>query len=278
MIGDAFPKPVSATNITARDLGDIVIYAHSDDSGAVRNLEAESPVDQLAELISILAEQSPIFFIDVGCNYGVQLCRTARHIASLTDDYRIIGMDPGRAGELIPYTLMKNGLSDKVTFLPVAAWKEAGVVEVFSEEGNSLNNRIVKGNKDVSWIASALTLSHIFDDLGPGADQPLFAKIDTQGADLEVLIGARQYLPQLIFVSELVPWACGDRIDIPVFIETLKSTHAAFDLGATRDRCEPIDDVKAFVKRVYEEAPFWTDFLCVPHRFASLIPTKLGRV
>jgi len=271
MIRDHLPKPISGIGITLRDLGDIVIYTHSDDITAVANMEEGNAIDQLSLFIDQVATRFPIVMVDVGCNYGVQLCRMAHHIKQVTKNFKIIALDPGRAAELLPYTLLKNNIADDVEFIPAAAWKESGVVEVFSEEGNSLNNRIVKGGATIGWIAPAVTLAQIFDECELDPAAPIFAKIDTQGADLEVLLGAGDYLSRLVCVTELTPWACGDRIDVTAFIENLKRSHWIYNLSPLRDICEPVDDSAEFVKTVYETAPYWTDILCVPRRFSWLL-------
>jgi FkbM family methyltransferase len=244
---------------------------HTDDVVANHEI-ADDPLDILYDLM--LLDRRPVIFIDVGCNYGIQLMRMARAVAALPKGGRVLGFDPGRAAELLPYSLLRNGLGQQASFYPIAVAEEDGLVEVYGEPGNSLDNHIGDRGDGASllWIAPSVSLRSVLATIcSPRGGTPLYAKIDAQGIDQEILRGAGPYLDQLVFISELTPWVAGKRIDLPAMLGAILRTHIVVDIGPSRDRFNIVTPggVDSFLDTIYRGAPYWTDILAVPHAFKA---------
>ena len=267
------PPPLTNTDVVLRDLGDIRIYVNGSDAVATADLEGSDPIDLLTRAIDVIVEQNKIVVaVDVGCNYGIQLCRLAKYICSASRDHKIFALDPGTASALVPFNLLKNNLFFDVEFIRAAASSKIGSLEIYTSDNNSLNDSILQlPDQKLSWIAAAVTLEFILDSIKPSVDGPVIVKIDTQGADPEVLLGAGKYLPQLIFISELTPWASAKRVDLSGFLNDLMKTHVLYNLATDRSTQVFIADVDTFLDNVYRTAPYWTDILGVPRKFEFLI-------
>lgn len=229
--------------------------------------QSDDPVVN-AIVATLSARPGPMVYLDIGTNYGLDLCRTAHRILERQGNAVIAGFDPGTVRDLVPHNLALNGLQDIVSFYPVAVADRDGVLAWYSEAGHSENNRIVNPTHTmtVTSLCPSITVDSFIAALKKPS-LPVFMKIDTQGAEPLVFSGAKQTLNDhpCVIITEFTPEALLPLGGGVPFLQTLSATHELYDLGAARDRCLIVpDDSAAFSDAVHNRAEKWTDLLLLP--------------
>lgn len=236
---------------------------------------AEAPFTE--EILgAILSRFGSVHYVDVGCNFGLDMMLAAKFLASKTQHFRITAFDPGEAAELVPVSLRLNGLNGLIDFRPVAIADQPKEVQIFGEDGHSENNRIVNQSDDsnIIRICEAITLDDYLETTK--SNFPLFIKIDTQGGEIEVFEGLKRTIQSqrpLFSITEFTPWALDTRMRPVEFLKQLGQTFDIVDIGSKRDRFTDVDIGKPepFVEEISENAPYWIDLVLAPKGHMDLL-------
>lgn len=240
------------------------------------HFQASCPPDRfLAAIVDVLSKQgTPMIHLDIGVNYGFDLCHTANLVFSRQSDAHVAGFDPGVVRELVPHNLALNDLAGKVSFFPLAMADKPGFLKLYGEQDHSENNRIFNPMKlhTKATLAPATTIDAYVEALDrPKA--PIFMKIDTQGAEPEVFAGGAHTLAThpCVIISEFTPWAIGTRHDPAAFLGRLMETHKVYDLRQDRSTCVPVTDAAAFTEEVRTRSETWADILLLPKSAPQIV-------
>lgn len=214
-------------------------------------------------------------FVDVGCQYGTSAMAAAQVILSAGQSNHVYAFDPGVAGQLAPFNIELNGLRKQVTFerLAISSVEMPGLV--FAELGHSENNRIVNRARPIeafSYVIQCTSLDYYLAE--HRIEQPLVAKIDTQGGEVEVFAGMKRTLASRLVtcITEFVPGAISTRVPADQWLLRLGENFRIFeirdlDLFLTpthRVHVVEHDRVREFVREVAQRPIPYTDLLLVP--------------
>ena len=246
------------------ELPDVKIYAKTTDYIA-DHIRRDFDISVVSQVIleNVIKHFGEIFYIEVGCNYGLELIRSSIEIKKKTNKYKILAFDPGEASSYVNRNLELNGLINDVIFSPIAISDSNGVAELFGENDHSENNRLVNdrpGSKVIGMVETD-TLDNVIEEANNTF--PIVMKIDTQGAEYEVFKGGIETLknrPSFI-IAEFTPWALSSRIAPEIFLKELSEVFEIYDLGAKRDKCIQVSDLDSFTRDVDAAPPLWTDIL-----------------
>lgn len=136
-----------------------------------------------------------------------------------------------------------NHFEDKISFFDIAVSDHEGQVQFMSLGGNA-NSHIVKDNSSQSSVISVQTKT--IDALSTELPLPTYVKIDTEGAEIDILQKAVSLLGNstVTFICELHPFAWES---FNVRYETLVKTLAAFNR-----KMIPLDS-----RKKVDELPFY---------------------
>ncbi len=144
--------------------------------------------------------------MDVGSNYGQDLLLIAKYLRDCNLSGSIVGYEPnGRVVTLLPHTFGQNAFD--VEFVHSAIGAKAGSMILKGKIGNSEDMRIVThDNPDTYEVVEVRTLDDEVRRLKLEG-KPIFAKIDTQGAEWLVFQGASKFVqnPKLLIRTEFTP-------------------------------------------------------------------------
>lgn len=211
--------------------------------------------------------------IDVGCQYGTSAITLARYLRSIGKTMPVIAFDPGDAGRLAPTTIEMNDAADEVHFYPQAVGARDGFAVLFHEFGNSENNRIVNAiPESLSRIVRTVSLDSFLES--HYALKPALVKIDTQGAEPEVLAGAGRLLRTCptVLLMEYTPWAIRTRTDPVAFLARLQEDFHIYRLvdhvGTIASRTSGLaliapGEVPQFTAMIDDSSAKWTDVVLV---------------
>lgn len=157
-------------------------------------------------------------FVDVGANVGLYT-GLALHKSHTT---RILCMEPDKtSGYYLTQTIQSNkaaGQQDNVTFFPVAVSDSKGQLTLYKNSQNKGDNRIYSDPLcDERETVESDTLDHLCEKAGISAVN--YLKVDVQGAELKVFLGAQKILSQssdCIVMTEFWPYGlrqCGGTPD-----------------------------------------------------------------
>ncbi len=241
--------------------------------------QASHPADRFIEAIvgALTTQGTPMIHLDIGTNYGLDLCHTAKTVFARQADAHVAGFDPGVVRDLVQHNLALNDLAGHVSFFPMAIADKPGFLALYGEQDHSENNRIFNPMKlhTKSSLAAATTIDAYVSALDrPNA--PIFMKVDTQGAEPEVFAGGAQTLAAhpCVIISEFTPWAIETRHDAVAFLARLMASHEVFDLRHDRSACVPVSDAQAFTAEVKIRPETWADILLLPKN-APLITASI---
>jgi FkbM family methyltransferase len=146
-----------------------------------------------AHLMSLVPEKGDTA-IDVGANHGAW----TRHLASRFN--RIYAIEPNP--DILPF--LKEDLSENVTVYEVAAWNEKKQLSFNRHENPDHFSAFTKlsGQFGVGEVLGVIELFAVPLDLLSFSGKIDFIKVDTEGAEVEVIAGAAQLIavhrPQLL--------------------------------------------------------------------------------
>ena len=146
--------------------------------------------------------------IDVGANIG--LTTIPPLLLDLVDS--VIAVEP--ASLILPFlkwNLAANGLSERVTVVPAVMGDAEGAIEFSLSGATGLHH--IKGADASDTVATETVRQVVLDGLvrsfSLAETPPRFVKIDTQGAEVRVLRGARDLLARRASVFEVEFWPHG---------------------------------------------------------------------
>jgi FkbM family methyltransferase len=214
--------------------------------------------------------------IDIGASYGLECIYTAQFARRCGRTVRIIGFEPGIAGEFTELNARLNHVADMITVVRAAVGNFNGPMLLTGEIGHSENNRIVNPKEDrevVCFPIEVVTLDRYLSE--HGIDGPLMVKIDTEGAEPEVIDGMRETLAERIavLVVEFSPDSVGDRVAPAVFLKRLGDIGTVIDLNQSGPmamvgdglRPVPPQEFTAFAEEVRHRSCGWSDVLVIPY-------------
>ncbi|MBL8230315.1 MAG: FkbM family methyltransferase [Bryobacterales bacterium] len=298
---------LSGRQVDLVDFGQLRVFMYIDDEG-YRSLAPEyknqpcGPVDRdLAEpaispgeryanayepLISTIlshywVNQLDFTYFDIGCQYGTSAMAVAQMIMASRQKNLVYAFDPGTAGTLVPANLRLNRMQDRVIFEPVAISNHDLPAIVYSELGQSENNRIVNRDLRTESISRVVGCKRVDQMIEERAiTSHLIVKLDTQGAEPEVFRGMRYALASRLVtcVSEFVPEAIGTRTDPAEWLRRLAEDFLVFDIIDNDMYIKPShklfhipeERVRAFVSEVARRSPAYTDVVLVPKQLPAI--------
>lgn len=163
-------------------------------------------------------------FWDVGAHYGSYSLVASAYIRNPDS---IFAFEPDeKAVSELKKNLLFNQLDSTVRVFEYAVSSQQGILNFDMQEGNANSHLITnKNEKSIGEIKQikAVTLNEMVKMI----PKPDFIKIDTEGAELDIIKGAGSLLEDstITFVCELHPfaWKWYDKVSWEEFLETLKS-------------------------------------------------------
>ena len=233
--------------------------------GARDDTRAHVSAAQKMLLETVRRGRRPLF-IDVGSNYGQWLVQAARALRQAGLSVETIAFEPGAAGRLAAANIALNHVPDtELIFAAVSDYD--GVAPIFSCAGHTEDNKIVNRPKTARVDpAPCLRLDTVL--AGAGRNRDVFIKIDTQGAEWEVLNGLGDYRRsgRVAFVAEFSPKSILPRIRPAKFLEFLSNDYELFELDGHQEVVGEItsDKFDALVERISSQALPYCDLAGVP--------------
>jgi FkbM family methyltransferase len=215
--------------------------------------------------------------IDVGCQYGRVALKIANFIRITGHDNHVICFEPGLAGTLLKHNISLNGLQQIATQVEYAVCNHNLPVLMYGEIGHSENNRIVNRRLEKEGYCYVVPSTTIDDYVQKNQLKGhLIIKIDTQGAEIEVLEGMVEVLENrnVTYVLEFTPWAISRLKDPSEFLTELMENTYVVDIintvtGNSDTQYTLIQKmgIKSFINDVANNRPFgYTDILVVPKK------------
>ena len=131
----------------------------------------------------------------------------------------------GDARKVQQFNLELNNLSNKVKLFDMAVSSTDGIVQFSSQNGNA-NSHVVKDDKAVNESTIINVPSITLNSLLHKIRKPTFVKIDTEGAEIDILREASHLLSDssVKFICELHPFAWPSmKVDYNGFVNVLNS-------------------------------------------------------
>ena len=161
-------------------------------------------INRLPELLSVGA-----VVYDVGAHLGYFALTAARLVGASGRVYAFEA-DPGNAERLATHVEANN--LDTVRIVPLAVWSKPGTVSFATDESHPIRSYGRVGATGVTRDVEATSL----ETFAVEAPRPDLIKIDVEGGELEVLVGARRLLaetpPIVICEVHLEAGAAADRL------------------------------------------------------------------
>ena len=201
---------------------------------------------------------------DVGAHLGITAMDTVGQATALGADVRAFAFDAGVAAELTWRNFENNGFASEITFERAAVGDLDGHGIMYTEEGESVGNRVILGGSSSYPVRFVKLDTYLKVNNAAG---PATVKIDVQGAEPFVLNGMRELIEDhpVSIMMEFTPWALRQSgVDPVQLLSDFVATHHIFDIGFHRERMIEVVDIPALLHRVDSAQPWWTDLLLVP--------------
>ncbi len=251
----------------------------------------------LSVISHFLELKLPVLTIDIGCQYGTSSLSMAAQLDYLGNiegmgaakEIQILSFDCGQAGNLASHNVLNNGGSERISFSNKAISSFNGSCLVYSVDGHSEDNRIV--NRHIATktrVVECLTLDTLMNSY---KNHGVFLKIDTQGAEYQVLKGLNQSQDEnyICMVVEFTPDALKSSIEPSKFLEGLAENYFVYCLdfvfGDTistlklNNKVVPIHQemFRDFSEVVDSSDNKWVDLLCVSKKIplANLLHERI---
>jgi FkbM family methyltransferase len=143
---------------------------------------------ELEHLTALL--DAPGVFVDVGASTGIYSLKAARHFAN---QGVVLALEPfPEVFATLHHSVQANGFSN-VRLRNLCAGRETGVRHFWLNEGRPHSFSLLKSDQSA---ATMLVLTVALDDLlrWEGLDRLDYLKIDAEGAEEEILAGAREVI------------------------------------------------------------------------------------
>lgn len=175
------------------------------------------------KLVSELLKEDSIFW-DIGAHYGTYSILAAAYIK---DNNKIFAFEPDTdAITILNKNLSKNNLQNKISVFETAVYSSIGIQEFDMQFGNSNSHLIRQGDINMKGSLKLVKTTTLNEAL-KRIPLPSIIKIDTEGAELEIIKGAGDILKNhdTIFICELHPYAWGNDIEFiwKEFLELVQS-------------------------------------------------------
>jgi FkbM family methyltransferase len=205
--------------------------------------------------------------IDIGCQYGTSALHLAYFARKHGSTGPVFAFDPGDAGSLASINIAMNKDMGEVQFFSCAVGAFSGYTLLYSELGNSENNRV--GNRGPASRSRPTRITSVDNFLETHCGfKPAFLKIDTQGFDPEVVDGAERLLNGLptILHIEFVPHAVKPRRSPEDFLRRLLADFILLEDKGSHG--EPIkeDQIYEFTRSIDASETRWTDLICISRK------------
>lgn len=211
--------------------------------------------------------------LDIGCQYGTSAIAFANHLRLAGRSEPVFAFDPGDAGSLAPHNIAMNAEMGAVEFFPKAVSNWSGMTLLYSEIGNTENNRL--GNPidtrgvTMSRPAPVTTVDDFMAERS--LDLPTFLKIDTQGFDYEVVDGARALIERqpVVLHVEFTPHAMRARLEPGDFLALLCHNFVVLDDANVGLGPIPEEKIAEAVTRIDAYPSQHTDFICISRKLSG---------
>ena len=253
----------------------------------------------LSVIAHFLELKLPVLTIDIGCQYGTSSLLMAAQLNHLDNiegmgaarDIQILSFDCGQAGTLAFHNVLNNGGSERINFSNKALSSFNGSCLVYSVEGHSEDNRIVNRHSATKTkVVECLTLDTVMSSY---KNHGVFLKIDTQGAEYQVLKGLNQSQNEnyICMIVEFTPDALRSSIEPVKFLEKLAENYLIYCLDSPfggslsslklNNKVVPIHEemFKEFSENVDSSNNKWVDLLCVSRKIplANILQERILR-
>ena len=236
-------------------------------------------------LACICGTYSDLKFIDVGGNVGDTAIEIADFLVRIRSDSTVLSLEPGRIHELARASISLNRLSDRIKVCNVAAGANNGFLAFRTllnhPESSSIAGIEKHYIKEIPIGETRIVKTARLDTV-VGDKQPIYLKIDAEGADFAVLRGSynliKAGLVPIIHIELTGKYATEqDWRDMSLLLEEYDLYNCrALDLEGAFDRLElvKVDQLSEF-KAAIDGCPHgWTDAALIHKKVASQAPFK----
>ena len=217
-------------------------------------------------------------YVDIGCPYGFTAISAAHIIEASGRDNRVVCFDPGIGSGLVAQNIALNGFQERVTFEHSAVSNHCLPLILSSSLSHAEGNHVVNRNVDLEDMSFIVENTSLDTYLGKrGITENLILKVDTEGAEYEILKGMQETLSNRHVASiwEFQPSFLSTRIDPSLFLEYVSKDAYLFDIG--QDHIEETSvkqirrvDIDSFVQEVLSKSNPWTDILVLPRELPGV--------
>jgi FkbM family methyltransferase len=209
-------------------------------------------------------------YLDIGANVGILTIALGIFFKRCGRTNRILSFEPGRAFECLKRGVRLNGLEDLCSCYQLAVGDHTRRVAFHSLEGNSIGSTIqIPAATGVSVKVDFVDCVRL-DDFVREHDisSNLICKIDTEGADLQVIEGMAECIATrfVLMFFEFTPGLIDTYADPTARLGELCGEFVLLEKIETGFRPIPSAsrDVAAFVQRIRSSPKGYTDIIALP--------------
>jgi FkbM family methyltransferase len=210
--------------VTLRIHGQRMSFQSSDTGLAPSLLQEGIYEPEITEYIDSHLEQG-MTFVDVGANFGFFSMIAGSKVG---ENGTVISIEPEPKNfALLQKNIHTNGYQNRTKMLPIALSQKEGTATLFVDDQNVGNHSLAQSNIKSGTHAVTVCMRRLDDVCREnGIDTIDMMKIDTQGAELQVLLGATELLPKTqTILFECWPYGMIQMGDRPEELFTLLSTY-----------------------------------------------------
>ena len=217
---------------------------------------------------SFSKEIKDVIYMDIGANYGQTAVRIQKILRNLGVKYQIYSFEPGVSADCLAVNVDMNKC-EGVEIFDAAFSDIDGFIPIFAMDGHTEDNKIVNAAKEATvFPVRSIRLDTACDAMRSAVNRgSVFFKIDTQGAEVEVLKGAKQIISdhQFLGLLEFSPLSISSRIKPAEWLKELQeSMHV---IG-----CDPRQNTKAKVgQSTAEIEAFVDDVISLRMKFCDIM-------
>lgn len=225
----------------------------------------EKPTSAQALMLEVARSGRDPVLLDVGANYGQWASPAGQALRGAGLPMQTICFEPGAAAALTQSNLCMNGFSE-AELLIAAVGDIDGIVPLFINAGHTEDNKIVNRGSDDRLIPTpCVRLDTVIRELGPQRDY--FIKVDTQGAEWEVLCGLGDFASagNATLVVEFSPKAISSRVKPVAFLEAVSRNFDIVALDARQNAVAPVSPtgLAEFSQSIWNASPPFCDLALI---------------